>query len=156
MGGPPAVTLAIPGVGLDGHIAAGLTLLLILGLVGLFAFGAVQSPADLIYLLPLPLFSLALTVFCMTRARLAAHAPVLRWDGQNWSRSLQNGDGVCEVECVMDLQVCMLLKLQTLEGVREWIWLQRKDHHKNWYPLRRALIFDAVPADERPVAVHRE
>ena len=156
MGGPPAVTLAIPSVGLDGHIAAGLTFLLVLTLVGLFGFGAVQIPADLIDLVPLLLCSLALTVFCVTRSVPAAHAPVLRWDGQNWSRSLQNGDGVCGVKCVMDLQVCMLLKLQTLEGVREWIWLQRKDHHKNWYPLRRALIFDAVPADERPVAVRRE
>lgn len=156
MGGPPAVTLVIPGVGLDGPIAAGLSALLVLGLVGLFAFGAVQTPADLIYTLPLLLCSIALAVLCMTRPPLATHAPVLRWDGRNWFRSFQDGDGVCEVEYVMDLQVCMLLKLRTLEGVREWIWLQRKDHHKNWYPLRRALIFDAVPADDWPVAVRRE
>ena len=144
MGGPPAVTLAIPGVGLDGHIAAGLTLLLVLGLVGLFAFGAVQIPADLIYLLPLLLFSLALAVFCMTRARLATHAPVLRWDGQNWFWSRQNDDALCAVQCVMDLQAWMLLRLQTSEGACEWVWLQRKGHVKIWYPLRRVLIFDAI------------
>ena len=156
MGGPPAVTLAIPGVGLDGPIAAGLTFLLVLTLVGLFAFGAVQIPADLIYLATILLFSLALAGFCMTRSRPAVHGSVLRWDGHNWFWSRQNDDGVCAVRCVMDLQVWMLLRLRTSEGAGEWIWLQRKDHVKSWYPLRRVLIFDAVSADDRPVAVHRE
>jgi len=156
MGGPPAVTVEIPGVGLDGHIAVGLTLVLVLALVGLFAFGAVQIPADLIYLVPMLLFSLALAVFCVTRSRPAVHGSVLRWDGQNWFWSRQNDDGVCAVHCVMDLQVWMLLRLQTSEGAREWTWLQRKDHVKSWYPLRRVLIFDGVSVDERPVAVHRE
>jgi hypothetical protein len=156
MGGPPAVTLAIPGDGLDGHIAAGLTFLLVLTLVGLLGFGAVQIPADLIYLAPMLLFSLELAGFCMTRSRPAVYGSVLRWDGQNWFWSRQNDDGVCAVHCVMDLQVWMLLRLQTSEGAREWIWLQRKDHVKSWYPLRRVLIFDAVSVDDRPVAVHRE
>ena len=150
------MTVAIPGVGLDGPVAAGLTFLLVLSLVGLFAFGAVQIPADLIYMVVLLLSSLVLAVFCATRSRPAVHGSVLRWDGQNWFWSRQNDDALCAVQCVMDLQAWMLLRLQTSEGACEWIWLQRKDHHKNWYPLRRALIFDAVPADERPVAVHRE
>jgi hypothetical protein len=102
------------------------------------------------------LFSLALAVFCITRSRPAVHGSVLRWDGRNWFWSRQNDDGVCAVHCVMDLQLCVLLRLQTSEGAREWIWLQRKDHVKSWYPLRRVLIFDAVSADDRPVAVHRE
>lgn len=156
MGGPPAVTLAIFGVGLDGLIAAGLTFLLVLTLVGLFGFGAVQIPADLIYVVLLLLSSLALTVFCMSRSRPAVHGSVLRWDGQSWFWSCQNDDGVCAVHCVMDLQVWMLLRLQTSEGAREWVWLQRKDHVKSWYPLRRVLIFDAVSADDQPVAFHRE
>jgi hypothetical protein len=56
----------------------------------------------------------------------------------------------------MDLQVWMLLRLQTSEGDSEWIWLRRKDHLNTWEPLRRALIFDAVSADDRPVAIDRE
>jgi hypothetical protein len=156
MSGPPAVTVAIPGAGLDGPIAAVLTSVLVLALVGLFAFGAVQIPADLIYLAPLLLFSLALAVFCVTRSRSAVHGSVLRWDGQNWFWSSQNDDGVCAVQCVMDLQVWMLLRVQSPEGACEWIWLQRKDHVKRWFALRRVLIFDFVSADDRPVAVHRE
>jgi hypothetical protein len=153
MGGPPAVTVAIPGVGLDGHIAAGLTFLLVLTLVGLFGFGAVQIPADLIYLVPMLLFSLALAVFCMSRSRPAVHGSVLRWDGQNWFWSRQNDDGLCAVHCVMDFQAWMLLRLQTSEDARECIWLQRKDHVKSWYPLRRALIFDKVSADSPAVEI---
>jgi hypothetical protein len=55
----------------------------------------------------------------------------------------------------MDLQVWMLLRLQTSEGTSEWIWLQRKDHPTNWEPLRRALVFEAVPAGDLSVAVRR-
>ena len=156
MGGPPAVTVEIPGFGLDGHIAAGLTFVLVLAFVGLFAFGAVQIPADLIYIAPMLMFSLALAFFCMTRSRPAVHGSALRWDGQNWFWSRQNHDGMCAVQCVMDLQVWMLLRMRSPEGVCEWIWLQRKDHVKHWFALRRVLIFDAVSADDRPVAVHRE
>jgi hypothetical protein len=156
MGGPPAVTLAIPSVGLDGHIAAGLTFLLVLTLVGLFPFGAVQIPADLIYIVLLLLSSLVLAVFCITRSRPAVHGSVLRWDGQTWFWSHQNDDGVCAVHCVMDLQVWMLLRLQTSEGASEWIWLQRKDHVRSWEPLRRALIFGAASTSDGAVAVHRE
>ena len=155
MGGPPAVTVEIPGVGLDGHIAAGLTFVLVLALVGLFAFGALQIPADLIYTVPLLGGSLGLAVFCAVRSRLASHESVLRWDGQNWFWSRHNDDGVCTVQCVMDLQVGMLLRMQSPEGACEWIWLLRKDHVKHWFALRRVLIFDAVSADDRPVAVHR-
>jgi hypothetical protein len=124
--------------------------------VGLFAFGAVQIPADLIYIAPQPLFSLALAVFCMTRSRPAVHGSVLRWDGQNWFWSRQNDDGVCAVQCVMDLQVWMLLRMQSPQGACEWIWLQRKDHVKHWFALRRVLIFDSVSADDGPIAVHWE
>ena len=150
------MTVVLPSVSLDGSIAAGLTFVLVLALVGLFAFGAVQIPADLIYLVLTLLFSLALAVFCVTRSRPAVHVSVLRWDGQNWFWSRQNDDGVCAVQCVMDLQVWMLLRMQSPEGACEWIWLQRKDHVKHWFALRRVLIFDSVSADDRTVAVHRE
>ena len=63
MGGPPAVTVEIPGVGLDGPIAAALTFLLALSLAGLFATGALQIPADLISTVPLLGGSLGLAVF---------------------------------------------------------------------------------------------
>ena len=156
MSGPPAVTVAMTGVGLDGPIAAALTFLLALSLAGLFATGALQIPADLIYTAPLFVGSLGLAVFCAVRSRLASHGSVLRWDGQNWFWSRHNDDGVRAVQCVMDLQVGMLLRMQSPEGACEWIWLQRKDHVKHWFALRRVLIFDAVSADDRPVAVRRE
>jgi hypothetical protein len=156
MGGPPAVTVVVSGLGLDGPIAVGMTFLLVLSLAGLFASGALQIPADLIYPLLLLLGSLGLAVFWVPRARNATHGLVLRWDGQNWLWSRQKDDGVFSVQCVMDLQVWMLLRLQTSEGDSEWIWLRRKDHRNTWEPLRRALIFDAVSVDDRPVAVDRE
>ena len=156
MGGPPAVTVVVSGLGLDGPIAVGMTFLLVLSLAGLFASGALQIPADLIYPLLLLLGSLGLAVFWVPRALNTTHGLVLRWDGQNWLWSRLKDDGVCAVQCVMDLQVWMLLRLQTSEGDSEWIWLRRKDHLNTWEPLRRALIFDTVSADDRPVAVDRE
>ena len=156
MGGPPAVTVVVSGLGLDCPIAVGMSFLLVLSLAGLFASGALQIPAGLIYPVLLLLGSLGLVVFWVPRARDATHGLVLRWDGQNWLWSRQKDDGVCSVQCVMDLQACMLLRLQTSDGASEWIWLQRKDHLNSWEPLRRALIFDAVSADDGPVAVHRE
>ena len=156
MGGPPAVTVVVSGLGLDGPLAVGMTFLLVLSLAGLFACGALQMPADLIYPSLMLLGSLGLAVFWVPRARASTHGLVLRWDGQSWLWSRQKDDGVCAVQCVMDLQVWMLLRLQTSEGASARIWLQRKDHLTSWEPLRRALIFDAVSADDRPVAVDRE
>jgi len=153
MSGPPALTFAMRGNGLDGFIAAGMTLALALSLVGLFASGAMQSPADLLYTSVLLLGSLSLAVFCAACSRPTAWDAGLRWDGQSWFRSDQNDEGVCAVHCVMDFQVCMLLRLQAPEGAREWIWLRRKDHVKNWYPLRRALIFDNGSAHEPSVGI---
>ena len=148
MGGPPAVTVVVSGLGLDGPIAVGMTVLLVLSLAGLFACGALQISADLIYPSLLLLGSMGLAIFWLLRPRTSTHSLVLRWDGQNWLWSRQNHDGVCAVHCVMDLQVWMLLRLQTSEGASEWIWLQRKDHVHSWEPLRRALIFDAASADD--------
>jgi len=156
MDGPPAVTVAVSGPGLDGPIAVGMTCLLVLSLAGLFACGALQIPADLIYPALLLLGSMGLAVFGLLRQRAATHGSVLRWDGQNWRWSRQKDDGVCSVQSVMDLQLWMLLRLQTSEGASEWIWLRRKDHVRSWEPLRRALIFGAASTSVGAVAVHRE
>jgi hypothetical protein len=133
-----------------------MTCLLVLSLAGLFACGALQTPADLIYPALLLLGSMGLAVFGLLRQRAATHGSVLRWDGQNWLWSRQKDDGVCSVQSVMDLQLWMLLRLQTSEGASEWIWLQRKDHVRSWEPLRRALIFGAASTSDGAVAVHRE
>ena len=82
MGGPPAVTVAVSGPGLDGPIAVGMTCLLVLSLAGLFACGALQIPADLIYPALLLLGSLCLAVFGLLRTFAATTWSVLRWDGQ--------------------------------------------------------------------------
>jgi len=156
MGGPPAVTVAMAGDGLDGPIAMGMTFTLALSLVGLFAGGAIPSPADLLYPFLLLVVSIGLAVFCAARARPATHGDVLRWDGHNWFWSHQDDEGVCAVHSVMDLQVCMLLRLRTPEGACEWIWLRRKDYVKCWQALRRVLIFDAISAHDPPLVAHRE
>ena len=155
MRGPPAVTVVVSGPGLDGTIAVGMTCLLVLSVAGLFVCGALQISVDLIYPCILLLGSLSLTIFWTPRARTATHGLVLRWDGHTWLWSRQQVDGACAVHCAMDLQVWMLLRLQTSEGTSEWIWLQRKDHPTIWEPLRRALVFEAVPAGDLSVAVRR-
>ena len=156
MGGPPAVTVSVSGPGLDGPIAVGMVCLLVLSLAGLFACGALQIPADLIYPALLLLGSMGLAVFGLLRPLNPTHGLVLRWDGQSWLWSRQKDGGVCSVQSVMDFQVWMLLRLQTSEDASAWIWLQRKDHAHRWEPLRRALIFDAASTDDRVVAVHLE
>ncbi len=152
MSGPPAVTVETTGPGLDGPIAASFALLPVLSLAGLLASGAAQIPADLLYIAPLLSCALGLAGFCIARTRSHTSTSVLRWDGEHWHGSHQHGDSVCAVQCVLDLQVWMLLRLQTGEGPCEWMWLRRKDHVKRWYALRRALIFDAQSAHDRPVA----
>ena len=152
MSGPPAVTVATTGLGLDGPIAASFALLLVLTLAGLFASGAAQIPADLLYIAPLLLCALGLAGWCIARTRSETSASVLRWDGRHWSWSRQHGDSVLSVDCALDLQAWMLLRLQTGEGPCEWMWLRREDHVKSWCALRRALIFDALSAHDRPVA----
>ena len=156
MGGPPSVTVVMEGGGLDESVAPAMTLLLSVGVVGLFTCGALQIPGDLLYAVPLFMGSLGLSVLAVRRSRRIQRGSVLLWDGHTWFWSQQRSDRVCAIRCIMDLQVCMLLRLQTTEASPEWVWLLRKDHVKNWYPLRRVLIFGAASVHDGAIAVHKE
>ena len=64
----------------------------------------------------------------------------LRWDGQVWSWNSVNApvSGVLAVH--LDLQFCLVLSLRQVNGVRIWLWIERRGDATRWDALRRAVF----------------
>ena len=64
----------------------------------------------------------------------------LRWDGQVWSwiRVNDSVSGVLTVH--FDLQFCLILSLRQVNGVRIWLWIERRADVTRWDALRRAVF----------------
>jgi toxin CptA len=64
----------------------------------------------------------------------------LRWDGQVWSWIRVNDpvSGVLTVH--FDLQFCLILSLRQVNGVRIWLWIERRADVTRWVALRRAVF----------------
>ena len=64
----------------------------------------------------------------------------LRWDGQvwRWSRVDAPVSGVLVVH--LDLQFCLVLSLRQVNGVRIWLWPERRADVTRWDALRRAVF----------------
>jgi hypothetical protein len=58
-----------------------------------------------------------------------------RW----FSRSYRQGVDLAQVECVLDLQSCVLLRLRTVAGLGLWVYLEQRHDAPQWLALRRAL-----------------
>jgi len=151
MHGPSAMTVQVPVSGFDAPIAGALSAMVCASIAGLWACGALQSAGSGLWAVGVLASSLILTMYLVRCARTVRAVAVLRWDGQNWFWSCGPDDASCMAKCVMDLQRWMLLQVQLPDGSREWLWLRRKALAKNWYPLRRALIFSAITAHDRAV-----
>ena len=151
MDGPSAVTVEASVSGGDAFIAAALTCMVIASIAGLVGCGALQSPVNGIWAAGVLASSLGLTLYLARCSQMVRAVAVLRWDGQNWFWSCEKDDALCSVHWVMDLQLWMLLQVQLPGGRREWLWLRRKAYAKNWYPVRRALIFSATAAHDPAV-----
>lgn len=152
MHGPSATTLEAPVSGFDAPIAGALSAMVYASIAGLWACGALQSSGSGLWAAGVLASSLILTMYLARCARTVRAVAVLRWDGQNWFWSRGSDDAICMAKWVMDLQLWMLLQVQLPDGSREWLWLRRKALAKNWYPLRRALIFSATTAHDRVVS----
>lgn len=148
MDGPPALTIELIDARADAAIAVALTCLLMACLAALVACGALQSPERVLGAVFLVCTSLILTGCLVRRMRVLQPVSVLRWDGQSWYGSCGQGDALCSVQWMMDLRYWMLLQVRELGGGRAWLWLRRKAYAKNWYALRRALIFSARTAHD--------
>ena len=44
-----------------------------------------------------------------------------------------------QLVCVLDLQRCLLLRLDVEAGVRRWLWLESAHLDAGWLALRRAV-----------------
>ncbi|MCJ0764302.1 hypothetical protein [Variovorax terrae] len=77
----------------------------------------------------------------------------LHWDGRQWLWSRRGGPqqpGLVTVH--LDLQRCLLLRLQILDGRVRWLWLEPSFQPGRWNDLRRAVYSRAsrqAPADLR-------
>ncbi len=148
MDGPSALTLELTGSKSDAAIAAGLCCVLLVCTTALGVAGALRSAEHLLAAVALAVLSLATSWYLARRSEVLPLHAALRWDGQGWLWSCGHDDASCSVRWMMDLQYGMLLQVQLPGGTRHWLWLWRKAHAKNWFALRRALIFSARTAHD--------
>lgn len=85
----------------------------------------------------------ALLGICTAAAGLslsgAAHGQ-LRWDGERWHWSSADEQAVSQLECVLDLQRFMLLRIACESGLSLWLWLYSPAMDARWLALRRAVV----------------
>jgi len=149
MHGPSALTLELTGVRWDAAIAAGLSCVLLVCITALIFAGAFRSLEHGLAAAALIVVSLAPTWYLVRGSGIPSLDTVLRWDGQAWLWSCNQEDAACSVRWMMDVQHGMLLQVELPGGKQQWLWLWRKAHAKNWFALRRALIFSASTTDDR-------
>lgn len=143
MEGPGALTLEYTGSRSDAVIAAGLGCVVAACIAGLAVAGSLRTLQHSVAAVALMLASFGPSLYLMRRSGIAASHGVLRWDGQGWLWSWEHADSACPVGLMLDLHHVMLLQVGLPDGERQWLWLWRKAHAKNWFALRRALIFSA-------------
>jgi toxin CptA len=70
----------------------------------------------------------------------------LRWDGEHWHWSGLQEHTVTDINCVLDLQRLLLLRIHCDQGPRLWLWLESSSMDAAWLALRRAVVASqAVP-----------
>ena len=66
-------------------------------------------------------------------------APALPGHWRWFSPSYRHGVDLSQVECVLDLQSSVLLRLRTVAGLGVWVFLEQRHDAAQWLALRRAL-----------------
>jgi toxin CptA len=65
----------------------------------------------------------------------------LRWDGELWHWADGQHHAVNALVCVLDLQSCMLLRIQCEKRQGLWLWLESHGQGAaQWGALRRAVV----------------
>jgi hypothetical protein len=64
----------------------------------------------------------------------------LHWDGHGWKLNVADRGFGGLVTVHLDLQECLLLCLQSDDGRRRWLWLERRTDAINWHALRGAVF----------------
>jgi hypothetical protein len=64
----------------------------------------------------------------------------LRWDGERWHWSDGQDHGVTRLSCVIDLQRCLLLRIDCEQARILWLWLYSPAMDARWLALRRAVV----------------
>lgn len=77
-------------------------------------------------------------------ALAASAAPDARPGAWRWrNEANQEGALLSQVELMLDLQSRVLLRLCNADGATTWVWLERSSDPARWDDLRRALVVDA-------------
>lgn len=85
-------------------------------------------------------FSYLATVSFAIVMWLRAPQGVLRWDGQTWTWTSLRASFCAELSVHLDLQLGLLLCLDSGIGPRSWLWAERRMSKLQWNDLRRAVF----------------
>ena len=107
--------------------------------------------AALVFLMQSPLHPETLALLLASLALSGAVALVgwkktpcglLRWDGQAWHWSVFADADPCHVTLLLDFQKVMLVRVYSMAGRRQWLWLDASQAGKAspWIALRRAVV----------------
>jgi len=79
----------------------------------------------------------------------SAPCGTLRWDGEAWHWSGTDVLVLSEVQCVIDAQRFLLLRVQCIAGKSFWLWLESHRMSATWLAMRRA-VNSARPDESDP------
>lgn len=133
----------------------------------LVVLGGVSASAELMFLLQTDVRSQGLWGWLICCAVPFGWSAWMAWAFLNWRRSpvgslhWSSGDGqrldeagawswtdraaveslrLAEVECVLDLQRWVLLRVVGVDRGQHWLWVERSARASRWGDLRRALV----------------
>jgi len=145
---PPATHIVVSGP--TWFAPAALALVLAQGAATLAYLQVQQGQAQRL-LLALACTLGALWVLRALRLDAKAVPRTLAWSGSHWHWSGFHEGTVQRLQCCLEGQDHMLLRLHGAGGQSAWVWLRRHADAASWTALRRALL--AWPALARRAAV---
>jgi hypothetical protein len=117
---------------------------LAMGACSLIAWGIVSDALGLRHLAAMLLWLTAVGVALLSWLRTPTG--VITWDGQNWIWTCQDSALPVALCVTMDLQIVMLMRLQSSVAPSHWVWLERRVVPGRWLACRRA-VFGRQPPD---------
>jgi len=91
---------------------------------------------------------LGLSAWTIWRLRVASPATMAR-GGQGWqlfSATWRRGLVLARVDCTIDGQSWMLLRVQSTTGLSQWLWCTQRDDPERW-PLFRQAVYQGATGD---------
>jgi hypothetical protein len=86
---------------------------------------------------------LVILALCTAQAAIDLSEAVngrLRWDGERFHWSDAQDHAVTRLQCALDLQRVLLLRITCEAGPRMWLWLYSPAMDGRWRAVRRAVV----------------